>query len=135
MQSVTFQGADAVQVFKQWQQMGRSEGRDDKTDGDQDGDDDKKKKKYPPPQYTISEHHPGFWEQLRDKNNIVSKFLYSMFDDVYVAAQTFRNRDEKQHLGGGRVTPNDAVAGIAGTALMCFCLSGRRLLKENELSR
>ena len=28
MQSVTFQGADAVEVIKQWQQMGKSEGRD-----------------------------------------------------------------------------------------------------------
>ncbi|WP_244518972.1 hypothetical protein [Arachidicoccus rhizosphaerae] len=26
MQSVAFQGADAVEVFKQWQQMGKSEG-------------------------------------------------------------------------------------------------------------
>jgi len=42
MQSVTFQGVDAVEVFKQWQQMGRSEGWDE-TDGDQDGDEKKKK--------------------------------------------------------------------------------------------
>ncbi|SEA67482.1 hypothetical protein SAMN05192529_14411, partial [Arachidicoccus rhizosphaerae] len=43
-------------------------------------------------------------------------------------------RDEKQHLGGGRVTPNDAVAGIAGTALMFLPLGaeaakGERVVK------
>jgi hypothetical protein len=135
MESVTYSGAAAVNAFKQLKQMADVEGwGKEKKDGD---DDDKKKKKpkYHIREYTLSEHHPGFWERLKNSKNIVARVFYSTIDDIYVTGQLFIDRSSKQHLGGGWANPNDATRAMVGTASTGLAIAGGEVgegIKESE---
>ncbi|GAB3351388.1 hypothetical protein GCM10027566_09620 [Arachidicoccus ginsenosidivorans] len=135
MESVTYSGAAAVNAFKQLKQMADVEGwGKEKKDGD---DDDKKKKrpKYHIREYTLSEHHPGFWERLKNSKNIVARVFYSTIDDIYVTGQLFIDRSSKQHLGGGWATPNDATRALVGTVSTGLAIAGGEVgegIKEGE---
>jgi RHS repeat-associated protein len=68
-----------------------------------------------PPNGTIKQYKPGLFENLKKSNTFVGNIVYNALDALYVTSQLFRDRENKQHLGGGHVNNNEAQKAFVET--------------------
>ena len=72
----------------------------------------------------IKQYNKGLFERMSKSDNLLINILYGLGNDIYVTSQLFRNKYEKQNLGGGWANPNDAQKAFINTSMYFVPIGG-----------
>ncbi len=64
----------------------------------------------------IRQYNMGALEKMSQSNSFLDKLIYGTINDAYITLQLFRDKYEKQNLGGGWANPNEAQRAFVNTA-------------------